>query len=112
MAQSAEIGPKDARTFHNLVYRSATILALIQRYSFMGGIAALALGMGLLILSCFLARRRVHQEERTEGEEVEDEEAAIEMARRASATGDADQGEAGTKKSKRTSDARPAPSAV
>ena len=72
MAQSAEIGPEDARTFHDLVYRSASILALIQRYSFMGGIAALALGVGLLLLSCFLARRRQQQEERMIGEEEEE----------------------------------------
>jgi len=118
MAQSAEIGPEDARTFHDLVYRSASILALIQRYSFMGGIAALAFGMGLLLLSCFLARRRQQQEERMIGEEEEerreaDMEAAIEMSRiERSASREAGSGEAEMKKTKKTSDARPAPPAV
>lgn len=115
MAQSAEIGPEDARTFHDLVYRSASILNLIQRYSFMGGIAALALGMGLLLLSCFVARRKQQQEERMIGEEEEerreaDMEAAIEMSRIASREAGSRQAE--MKKAKKSSDARPAAPAV
>ena len=85
MAQSAEIGPKDAQTFHNLVYRSAMILSQIQKYSFMGGIAATAVGVALVLLSCMLARRPTDaQEDVVEEEEVRDEEAAIEMSRRSS----------------------------
>jgi hypothetical protein len=118
MAQSAEIGPKDARTFHDIVYRSASILALIQRYSFMGGIAALALGLCLLLLSCFLARRNLRLEEKMmrgeeDGRRGADLEAAIEMSRKERSAGlEEGSGQAEMKKTKRTSDARRAPPAV
>ncbi|EWM20969.1 hypothetical protein Naga_102591g1 [Nannochloropsis gaditana] len=85
MAQSAEVGPADARTFHDKIYRSASILADIRRYSFIGGITALALGLLLVLGSCWWARKGGREGGR-EGGRVggrrQDVEAAVEMQER------------------------------
>jgi hypothetical protein len=81
MAQSAEVGPADARTFHDKIYRSASILADIRRYSFIGGITALALGLLLVLGSCWWARKGGREGGR-EGGRRQDVEAAVEMRER------------------------------